>query len=370
MKKISIYVVNKKLKPANYYRIVQYAKYIPGAKIYNITPTLLFKLAIYFRESKIFKNKRVFREMPHKISIKRMERFLKKDLKRKPDYVVIQKSMTKRKVAKEIRQLQEELVKSSTLIWDFDDNILEGQEILQEEYDLYCENAKHIIVTSELLKEKLPEQCKERVILLPTTDIEMPIQQGKLEKINQKRKSKMQKKINIIWIATSTNIRYIEPILDILEETAKEIEKKYHKKTVLTVVCDKKIKRNYSYLKIKNIRWTRKKAIRQVRKASIGIMPLLDSEYTRGKGGFKLIQYISTGLPVVASDVGYNDTIFKDKIGYLLSDQESKEGWKKAILKLVDSEQRWESCSKKAYEVWNQYYHYETNLKVWKELTS
>ena len=343
MKKISIYVVNKKLKPANYYRIVQYAKYIPGAKIYNITPTLLFKLAIYFRESKIFKNKRVFREMPHKISIK---------------------------VAKEIRQLQEELVKSSTLIWDFDDNILEGQEILQEEYDLYCENAKHIIVTSELLKEKLPEQCKERVILLPTTDIEMPIQQGKLEKINQKRKSKMQKKINIIWIATSTNIRYIEPILDILEETAKEIEKKYHKKTVLTVVCDKKIKRNYSYLKIKNIRWTRKKAIRQVRKASIGIMPLLDSEYTRGKGGFKLIQYISTGLPVVASDVGYNDTIFKDKIGYLLSDQESKEGWKKAILKLVDSEQRWESCSKKAYEVWNQYYHYETNLKVWKELTS
>lgn len=52
MKKISVYVVNKKVKPANYYRIVQYAKKIPGIKIRSITPTILFNLAVSVRDSK------------------------------------------------------------------------------------------------------------------------------------------------------------------------------------------------------------------------------------------------------------------------------------------------------------------------------
>lgn len=368
MKKISIYVVNKKLKPANYYRIVQYAKKIPGTKIYNITPTIFFDLAVRFREST--KWRKVFQELSYQVSIKRMERFLKKDLKRKPDYVIVQKSMTKRRVTKEIRNMQKELIENTTLIWDFDDNILQGKEILQEEFDLYCEQAKHIIVTSEFLKNTLPEECREKVIFLPTTDMKMPIQQGKLEKINQIRKQKMKREINLIWLATSANIPYLEPVLDILEETAKEIMKKYHKRTILRVVCDKKVKRNDRYLNIKNIKWTRNRAIREVRKASIGIMPLIDDEYTRGKGGFKLIQYISTGLPIVASDVGYNETIFKEKIGYLLQDKETKKEWKKAILELVDSQENWEICSQNAYKVWKQYYHYEDNVKLWKKLLS
>lgn len=384
MKKISIYVVNKKLKPANYYRIVQYAKYIPGAKVYNITPTVLFDLAVRFRKEgketlkgkeatcskKNNKWRKALNEIIHQVSMKRLARFLKKDLKRKPDYVVVQKSMGKRHVPKEIVKMRKKLVENTNLIWDFDDNILQGNEILQDEFDLYCKNAKHIFVTSEYLRDTLPEDAKQRVTFLPTTDMQMPIKEEQLEEISQKRIRKMQKEINLIWVATSGNRKHLEPILDVLDETAKEIQEKYNKKTVLTIVCDKKIKNKYQYLKINNIKWTRKKAIKEVKKASIGIMPLTDSEYARGKGGFKLIQYISTGLPVVASNVGYNNIIFKDDIGALLEDKESKNPWKEEILKLVESEEKWKSCSKKAYHVWKKYYNYEDNLKLWQKTLS
>ena len=46
-------------------------------------------------------------------------------------------------------------------------------------------------------------------------------------------------------------------------------------------------------------------------------MPLPDSPWERGKCGFKLIQYMAAGLPVVASPVGVNDRIVSPGVGYL-----------------------------------------------------
>ena len=43
----------------------------------------------------------------------------------------------------------------------------------------------------------------------------------------------------------------------------------------------------------------------------IGVMPLLDTEYTRMKGGYKLLQYMSAGIPCVASPVGINQSMIK-----------------------------------------------------------
>jgi hypothetical protein len=52
----------------------------------------------------------------------------------------------------------------------------------------------------------------------------------------------------------------------------------------------------------------------------IGIMPLPDTPYTRAKAGFKLLQYMAAGLPVVASPVGVNsELVMRSGAGYLAS---------------------------------------------------
>jgi hypothetical protein len=72
---------------------------------------------------------------------------------------------------------------------------------------------------------------------------------------------------------------------------------------------------------------------------AVGIMPLPDTQYTRSKAGFKLLQYMSAGLPVVASPVGINAWLVEESGGgYLASDATE---WKAALTRLLaDPEHR------------------------------
>jgi glycosyltransferase involved in cell wall biosynthesis len=68
-------------------------------------------------------------------------------------------------------------------------------------------------------------------------------------------------------------------------------------------------------------------------------MPLPDALWERGKCGYKLIQYMASGKPVVASPVGENVNIVSNGINGFLAD--SAESWRDALLVLVhDSELR------------------------------
>ena len=65
----------------------------------------------------------------------------------------------------------------------------------------------------------------------------------------------------------------------------------------------------------------------------IGLMPLPDDPWTRGKGGYKLLQYMAAGLPVVAHPVGVNAEIVADgETGFLAADGAA---WESALLRLI-----------------------------------
>ena len=66
----------------------------------------------------------------------------------------------------------------------------------------------------------------------------------------------------------------------------------------------------------------------------VGIMPLPDNPWERGKCGFKLIQYMACGKPVVASPVGVNREIVVEGVnGFLASTQKE---WVDALLRLKE----------------------------------
>jgi glycosyltransferase involved in cell wall biosynthesis len=64
--------------------------------------------------------------------------------------------------------------------------------------------------------------------------------------------------------------------------------------------------------------WREVMEVRDIQSFDVGVMPLADEPFTRGKCGYKLIQYMAAGLPTVASPTGVNATIVEDgQTGFL-----------------------------------------------------
>ncbi len=84
--------------------------------------------------------------------------------------------------------------------------------------------------------------------------------------------------------------------------------------------------------------WQEDTEVAQLHGFDIGIMPLPDAPWERGKCGYKLIQYMACGLPVVASPVGVNTTIVHQGENGWLAD--TPEQWTVAIRHLAEDPER------------------------------
>lgn len=81
--------------------------------------------------------------------------------------------------------------------------------------------------------------------------------------------------------------------------------------------------------------WTEVSEAAQVADFDIGLMPLPDEPWERGKCGYKLIQYMACGLPVVASPVGVNPEIVSNGVNGELAT--STEEWVAALSRLIEN---------------------------------
>ncbi len=79
--------------------------------------------------------------------------------------------------------------------------------------------------------------------------------------------------------------------------------------------------------------WHENTEVESIRQFDIGIMPLADSAWERGKCGYKLIQYMACGLPVVASPVGVNREIVEPGVNGFLAENEEK--WRQSLADLL-----------------------------------
>jgi glycosyltransferase involved in cell wall biosynthesis len=81
-------------------------------------------------------------------------------------------------------------------------------------------------------------------------------------------------------------------------------------------------------------KWSEQTEVQDIQSFDIGIMPLFDTELARGKCGFKMLQYMSCGIPVVASPVGVNQEILANE-GFGIAAQR-KADWVDALRMLVE----------------------------------
>jgi len=108
-----------------------------------------------------------------------------------------------------------------------------------------------------------------------------------------------------------------------------------------------------------SVPWSEEAEVSRIQEMDIGIMPLTDTPWARGKCGYKLIQYMACGLPVVASPVGVNTEIVEHGVNGLLASTEDE--WRDALTSLLsDYELRHRMGQAGRLKVEKQY-----SLKIW-----
>lgn len=91
---------------------------------------------------------------------------------------------------------------------------------------------------------------------------------------------------------------------------------------------------NFTGLSVELLQWDETTEVDHLKKFDVGIMPLPDEPWERGKCGFKLIQYMACGMPVVASPVGVNSEIIDHGVNGFLAD--TPDDWERALCSLRD----------------------------------
>jgi len=132
----------------------------------------------------------------------------------------------------------------------------------------------------------------------------------------------------IVWIGSPENLIYLEMIRPALERLAAR-----HPTLRLRVVCSKFP--DWPRLDVERVAWSSQTEAAALAAAHIGVMPLTDDEWARGKCAFKLLQYMAAGLPCVASPVGANTEAVIDGVtGFHARDGGE---WELALERLIGS---------------------------------
>ncbi|MFQ5772533.1 MAG: glycosyltransferase family 4 protein, partial [bacterium] len=117
-------------------------------------------------------------------------------------------------------------------------------------------------------------------------------------------------KIRLVWIGSKSTLRYLAEIKPALEEIGSRFDN-----VILRIICDKFFE--LQNMPVEKYWWSEDTEATDLATCDIGLAPLPDNRFTRGKCGFKILQYAAAGLPVIASPVGVNTDYIRQGGGYL-----------------------------------------------------
>jgi glycosyltransferase involved in cell wall biosynthesis len=204
------------------------------------------------------------------------------------------------------------------VVFDFDDAIFfdgEKNRMLQQtqlaKLEFILQRSATIIAGNDYLAE-FARKYNASVQIVPT-----PVN---TEFYHPAANRPVHRPVTIGWIGTRPNLGYLLRLVPVMKQILSGTD------AVFLIVADvekKPADLDFSS-RIEFRKWRAAAELDNLRSFDIGIMPLADDAFTRGKCGFKLLQYMAVGIPVVASPVGVNRQIVEAGINGFLAGNEKE----------------------------------------------
>lgn len=163
------------------------------------------------------------------------------------------------------------------------------------------------------------------------------------------------KEVVLGWIGSPATSFYLEPLYGVFETLAGEFDNLTVK--LIGFPSGRKPEANGVDLVIK--RWSLDREAGDLQDFDIGLMPLYDDRWSRGKGGYKLLQYMALGIPCVASPVGVNKEIIREGQNGFLAD--GRQQWVDKLSLLIRDQALREKMGRDGRRIAEEIYSYEVN---------
>ncbi|MFL2565711.1 MAG: glycosyltransferase family 4 protein [Parvicellaceae bacterium] len=179
---------------------------------------------------------------------------------------------------------------------------------------------KHITCGNEYLAN-FARKINPNVTIIPSTvdtDLYKPIVTSSKSDI-----------VKIGWVGSHTTVKHFEMITDVYLE----LKKKFKNKIEFVLIGDEQY--HNKQLGIKGVKWENKKEVELFNSFDIGIMPIPNNEWSKGKCGMKGLLYMSVGIPTVMSAVGMNKKIIQNGKNGFLANKSSE--WLEILSNLIEN---------------------------------
>ncbi|MFA6142130.1 MAG: glycosyltransferase family 4 protein [Candidatus Omnitrophota bacterium] len=215
-----------------------------------------------------------------------------------------------------------------TIVFDFDDAIFlpntSRQNIRIEKFKRPSKIAKiinmsRLVIVGNSYLGEYAERFNKNTFVIPSsvdTDTYKP-----------STESRHGAEIVIGWIGSNTTKAFLYDIEDVFVALARRYNNVVFKIVGATFYSDR-------LKNVVNVKWSLANEPRDIQSFDIGIMPMPDNEWTKGKCGYKALLYMACGIPVVVSPVGVNTEIVEEGVSGYLADE--KDEWIRKIAILID----------------------------------